>query len=55
MKVKVKDTCKFSKYIGKIGEAEKTKCVDNAMFYPENKNPWRIVLAWKDLEVVKDV
>ena len=55
MKVKVRDTCKFSKYIGKIGEAEKTKSVDNAMFYPENKNPWRVVLAWKDLEVVKNV
>ena len=43
MKVKVKGTCKFSKYIGKIGEAEKTKCVDNAMFYPENKNPCSVV------------
>ena len=55
MKVKVKDTCKFSQYIGRTGNAEKTKCSDNAMFYPENGKPWRVVLSWKDLEIIQDI
>ena len=55
MKYKVKESCAFSNYIGRIGKAEETKAKENAMFYPDGGTPWRVVLAWNDLEEIEDV
>lgn len=55
MKYKVKTGCQFPQYVGQIGKAEETKTKENAMFYPDSNSPWRVVLAWKDLEEINNV
>jgi hypothetical protein len=42
------------KYIGKTGYIEKTKSEDNIMFYPDDKIPYRVVIAKTDIKEIAE-